>query len=396
MGLSEFMCYISKRDNRACLVLKVWASSICNSIPPSYWQCTPGFARIKKAVSLKRDGIRFFTMRRPFFFDCFYLVSKISITLLKVAYALLYENIKDYIARRVLNDVYNNWGKASLNKIPSQLVEHQKRDKEFLKKPLKRILIVATMSAGKSTLVNALIGYRVNEMRTTACTNKLCYLYNKPIDDGIVARRSDGSYMYRFDMDSLEKENAIDIALRFNSTLSNCRICIIDTPGTNYSGDKCHGEITKRAISTNDYDGIIFVSNALYFNTEDERMLLDYTISHTKKPIIFVLNQLDGFNPLRDSVKETYREFESILKAKRVHPLIVPLSGYYSFLLRIGKRNRLDEVEVDDLRKLSKRFQKEFYCLPAYYPKNSMETTNQNLELYKSGITILEKLIKSV
>ena len=396
MGLGEFMCYMSKKDSRASLVYKVWASSITSPIPSSYWQCTSNFCQIKKAVSLKRDGFIFFTMRRPFFFDCFYLVSKLNSKLLGDAYMLLYDYVKDIIARCILKDIYFNWNLPTQSKIPQQLIAHRVFDQDFHKKPLKRILVVATMSAGKSTLINALTGYRVNETRATACTQKLCYLYNKPFNDGGTAKLTNGRYIYKNDVETLQKDDAVEIALHFNSTLSNSRICFIDTPGTNYSGDKCHGEITLKAIASNNYDGIIFVSNALYFDTEDERALLDYTISHTKKQVIFVLNQLDGFNPRHDSIKETYREFETILNTKRANPVIVPLSGYYSFLLRIGMRNKLDEVEIDDLQKLKKRFQKDFYCLPTYHLNNTMDTNIQDRELYKSGITLLERIIKNV
>ena len=396
MGLAEFMCFMSKIDNRSSLVFKVWAGSITTFVPSYSWKCTADFSQIRKAVSLKRDGLRFFTMRRAFFFDCFYLVSKLDSKFLKEAYSFLNEHVKDIIARRILNNVYNNWDKSTLKKIPLQLIAQQKTDKVFHNQPLKRILVVATMSAGKSTLINALVGYRVNEVKATACTNKLCYLYNKPIDDGISAKRADGCYMYRYNIEAVEKGVSDEIALHFNSTLSNSRVCLIDTPGVNYSGDKNHGEITRKAIASNDYDAIIFVSNALYFDTEDERMLLDYTISHTKKQLIFVLNQLDGFNPRHDSIKETCLEFDSILKAKKIRSLVVPLSGYYSFLLRVGQRNKLDEVEIDDLQKLNKRFQKDFYCLPAYYPNNTINANTQDRELFKSGITLLEKIIKSV
>lgn len=396
MGLGEFMCYMSKKDVRAKLVFEVWARSIIPTLSVSCWQCTKDYSQIKKATSLKRDGFRFFTMRRIFIFDCFYLASTLNTELVTYTYSFLRENVRDIMSRQILKDVYDNWRKSTQKKIPTELLKHQQNNEAFNRKPLKKILVVATMSAGKSTLINALMGYRVNAVKTTACTNKLCYLYNKPYSDGIIVKRENGSYLYSYDIESPQKGEFIEAGLHFNSSLSECRICFIDTPGTNYSGDKSHGEITLKAISSNEYDAILFVSNALYFDTEDERMLLDYTISHTKKQIIFVLNQLDGFNPQHDSIKETLGEFESILKSKNLNPLIVPLSGYYSFLHRIGQRNKLDEVEIDDFRKLSKRFQKDFYYLPAYYSNSTKDVNSQNRELLKSGIIILEKIIRSV
>lgn len=391
LGLAEFMCYMSKRDSRSSIVFKVWAGSILSPLPEKCWQCTADFSQIRKAVSLKRDGFRFFTMRRAFFFDCFYLVSKIDSKLHEEAHTFLYEHVKDIIARRILQDIYNNWGKDTLAKIPSQLVEHQKVDKEFHEKPLKKILVVATMSAGKSTLINALMGYRVNEVRTTACTSKLCYLYNKPVNDGVIAKRSDGRYMYRYDIETLEKGEADEIALYFNSTLGNENICFIDTPGTNYSGDKSHGEITRKAIASNNYDAIIFVVNSLQFNTDDEARLREYVIKHTKKTIIFVLNQLDCFNPEDDSIQDTMNSLTEIVKRRgRTHE-VVPLSAYYALLLKIG-RNRLTKQEKIQEGRLKRLFQYDYYNLPKYYGGNH-SLHDSKKEIAKTGITVLEKVI---
>lgn len=391
MGLGEFMCYMSKYDKRASLVFKVWVNSIADTLPEAYWQCTEEFLRIRKAVSLKRDGFRFFTMRRVFFFDCFYLVSKIDSKLFEEAHTFLYEHVKDFFARRILQDVYNNYGKDTIAKIPSQLVEHQKVDEEFHKKPLKQILVVATVSAGKSTLINALMGYRVNEVKTTACTNKLRYLYNKPINDGVIAKRSDGRYMYRYDIESLEKGVADEIALHFNSTLGDYRICFIDTPGTNYCGDKNHGEITRKAIASNSYDAIIFVVNSLQFNTDDEASLHEFVISKTKKPIIFVLNQLDCFNPEDDSIQATMNGLAEIVKQRGGIQEIVPLSAYYALLLKIGK-NRLTKQEQIQKERLQYLFQYDYYNLPQYY-RGNYYSTNSKKEIEKTGITVLENVI---
>lgn len=394
LGLAEFMCYMSKRDSRSSLVFKVWAGSILSPLPKKCWQCTADYSKIRKAVSLKRDGFRFFTMRRAFFFDCFYLVSKIDTKLIEEAYSFLYEHVKDIIARRKLLDVYNNWEKDTLAKIPSQLIKHQKTDNEFHKKNLKKILVVATMSAGKSTLINALMGYRVNEVRATACTSKLCYLYNKPVADGVIAKLSDGRYKYRYNIDTLEKGEADEIALHFNSTLGDKHICLIDTPGTNYSDDKSHGEITRKAIASNIYDAIIFVVNSLQFNTDDEASLREFVFHHTKKPIIFVLNQLDFYNPEDDSIQETIRKLSAIVKKKDESPFIIPLSAYYALLLKIGE-NKLGKQEQMQFNHLKNLFKHDYYNMASYYFGSQFHPRINN-ELLKTGITILENVIKQI
>lgn len=394
MGLGEFMYYMSKKDWRARLVFRVWARSIVDPLPDSYWQSTSDFSRIKKAISLKRDGIKFFTMRRVFFFDCFYLVSKLDVKLLGGAQNFLREQVKGVIAKRILNEVYKDWGKITLDKIPSRLILHRKADEGFHKKPLKKILVVATMSAGKSTLINALVGYRVNEVRSTACTSKLHYLYNKPVADGVMAKYTDGRYVYYCDVETFKQHGVEEAALHFKSALSNNRICFIDTPGTNYSADKSHGEITRKAIASNNYDAIIFIVNSLQFNTDDEASLRQYVIKHSRKPIIFVLNQLDRFDPDDDSIQDTINRLAKIVNVNGARHEIVPLSAYYALLLKIGEKNltKQEKIQMDRLKCL---FQYSYYNLSSYY-KGRHRVEHGEGDISKTGIHILENIINKL
>ena len=132
------------------------------------------------------------------------------------------------------------------------MLNHRRINEDFQKKPLKKILVVATMNAGKSTLINALIGHRVNAVKTTACTNKLCYTYNKPCDDGITIRYENGELHYRNNKTCItENSNFVETGLHFNSSLAGSNICLIDTPGVNNSENITHGEITRKAINDN-------------------------------------------------------------------------------------------------------------------------------------------------
>ena len=393
MRLGEFMCYMSQKDVRAKLVFEVWARSIIHTLPVSCWQCTKNYSQIKTATSLKRDGFRFFSMRRIFVFDCFYLASTLNTELVTCTYSFLHENVRDIISRQILKDVYANWGKATQKKIPTELLKHQKDNETFNRKPLKKILVVATMSAGKSTLINALVGYRINAVKNTACTNKLCYLYNKPSADGIIVKREDGRFLYSYAIESPQKGEFNEAGLHFNSSLSECRICFIDTPGTNYSGNKSHGEITRKAILSNNYDAVIFVVNSLQFNTEDEATLRDFVLKHTQKPIIFVLNQLDRFNPEDDSIRDTLDSLAKLVRTKKKTYQVTPLSAYYALLLKLSTNNcklsRQEKIQMDSLKY---QFQYDYYNLAKY----CQDSNWNNSEITKTGITILESLIKAL
>ena len=164
------------------------------------------------------------------------------------------------------------------------------------------------MSAGKSTLINAIVGHKICKTATTACTDRLYYIYNKPIEDGITIKVLDGGHVkYIYNRNVQKNDSVKEVGLHFKSSLLDGNICLIDTPGTNYSDDPKHGEITRNAIKSNDYDAIIFVVNSTNFDTDDEADLRKFTISNSKKPIIFVLNKLDCFNPEDDSIQKMWK-----------------------------------------------------------------------------------------
>ena len=391
MALGELRNYLSCHDRRASIGVEVWARSIVKNPPPAFYQSTIDYQNIKSITTIKRDGLHFFNMRRLFFFDCLYLTSILNPKLLTSILYFLREHSKGIFSKQVLDGIYYNWENPFPPKIPTELVIHRNKNVFFNKKPLKKILVVATMSSGKSTLINAIMGHRVTEVKTTACTRKLCYLFNKPVQDGIIVKREDGAYFYSDNIETKNKGEFIEAGLHFNSILSDKRICLIDTPGTNYSGDKSHGEITRKAIDSNDYDGIIFVVNGLQFNTEDESKLLKYTLRHTRKPIIFVLNQLDYFNPEDDSIQDTIDNLAKIIGDKHE---IIPMSAYYALLLKLNDI-KLSQVELIQKNRIKQLFQLDYFNMARYckIPSNHQDKMK---ELSKTGILNLEEAISKI
>ena len=330
-----------------------WAESIIGNTdnPAKYW--TENTSAIKSAISLRRKGFSLFSLKYSFFYDVFYLLEQ--------------SFIPNY-----------------------QIVNTYKQDNESIfSKKEKRILVVANVSAGKSTLINSLIGCRMNRTKTTACTDRLVSIHNKCFKDGLTHKDLNGSYSYFQNLQEVNRDEIHEIAFTFNSSLNKEQICFIDTPGINNSEDSNHRRITENAITNGDYDAIMYVSNSQYFGTNDEHNLLKLLKSKVKKPILFVLNQLDNFIPEEDSIAKMMNDYKSdLLKIGFSKPIIVPVSAYAAFLFRLGA-DELTNTEKRKCKILNEVFDNEYYDFPKY-----IEGVRSKNKLSMTGIITLEnKLI---
>jgi predicted GTPase len=282
-----------------------------------------------------------------------------------------------------------------------------KSNRDFLALPEKRVLVTANMSAGKSTLINALIGKTANRMMNEACTAKVHYLFDKAFEDGYTYERDyvynlNADYHTLMDDDERNETEKIYVATRFSTLVDrDCRLCLIDTPGVNASTDSRHGELTRETIDNEKYDFILFVLNGEALGINDDHQYLSHiaeNVPHEK--VIFVLNKLDKFRISEDSVSESVERLKSeLISLGFENPNICPFSA----LLSVYVKKKLDGVplsedEQDELELLEKKFTKPAFDLSRYYPAFSRAVTRENnskyLELVKKcGLLGLEQIL---
>jgi ribosome biogenesis GTPase A len=271
----------------------------------------------------------------------------------------------------------------------------------FLALPARKIIISSNMSSGKSTLINAVTGKRINRSMNEACTSKLHYVYDKAYED---------NYIYEYDhdlemdagIDTLmnnnpkNKENRIYVVSYFRGISDkHVRLCLIDSPGVNNSLDKTREE-TKHAIVTENCDIFVYVVNAEYIGTTDDYLYLSYIKEKlAKKTVVFVLNKLDKFRIPEDNIAESInnlREFAESTGYK--NPVICPVSAYAGFM---AKRALFDGDLSDDDREeyelLLKKFSRDEYDLSRYYDAEIIATAKQNIgntdKEHKDAVTLL-------
>ena len=281
------------------------------------------------------------------------------------------------------------------------LPEQYYRNIEFLEEPEIKIVVTANMSAGKSTLINALTGKNMAKTAQEACTGALCYYLNKPFEDGRIHIHSghaslDVSEDY---IRSMGWQNEIFVASFFRSLDSKIRrIRIIDTPGVNSAVNRHHGEITKKMLMTEQYDKVVYILNANKLGTDEEISYLRWLRKNiSPEKTVFVVNKLDDFKQADDNIKDSIVGVKSDLaRLGYENPIICPLSAYFGYLLkRKYYKDELTEDEEDEHMLFCRKFKREMYDLSVYYDGVSMDPAdNIFTEMEKRcGLYGLEKIL---
>lgn len=380
------------------VLFKAWETSILGEKQAiSYDDTNSQKEKVKTAIKLYRIGWHWFRLAYSFFFDYFYLASLCNKS--NLVYAR-YERLADYcnlFTKKALQRVYDYFKNSTpCDKIPTRLVKHREMNQKFESTPLKKVLVVANVSAGKSTLINALIGRKLNKTATNACTKELCYIFGKPQKDGIsIKTRKTGLFQYDNSISKNLSDEAEMIGLHIPyEPLQGKKICFIDTPGFNDVRNPERGAITEKAIRSNDYDAIIYVANAAYMGRDDEQHLLETIVQNTKKPIIFVMNGLDFYDPEDDSIANSIENYrQDIVRAGVSKPTIVPISAYFAFLLRMNDKGLLECKSKMRLKELKERSTDDYYNLPVYV-NNNVKTTNDMI--HRSGLPYLEETLLKI
>jgi len=288
-------------------------------------------------------------------------------------------------------------------KFPSteQLISQYRMNYSFTKRSEQEIIVTANMSAGKSTLINALIGKPLTRTSQEVCTGNLCYLYNKPFEDGYVHLASPELNLDTNEdaLRSYQWNGIISIASHFASIESTVpRLCIIDTPGVNATLYKEHGNIARNALSNLKYDKVLYVVSPTNLGTYAEIKHLKWIAENVpKEKIIFVLNKLDNYQCNTDSIEESIDGLRSdLMTIGFKEPIICPISAYFGILLKMKLTGKeLTEDEQDEYALLSKKFNKPSYDLSRFYSgvQFNINDTNEIRLSKSSGLYGLEKLI---
>ena len=278
------------------------------------------------------------------------------------------------------------------------------KNKNFANQKEKRILITATMSAGKSTLINALVGKKISKVTNEACTEKIHFIYNKSFEDnysyefdGKLSLNATKKILFENNLENEKDEIIVSTYFR-NINKKDSKICLIDTPGANTSLRKKDSIVTQKQIEKMDYDMLLYLFNAENISSTDNFNYLNYIFKNKRTDnIIFIINKLDSFRKGDDSIEETVQNVKKELeKIGFKNPKVFPISAYAGYLSKQKLfEEELNEDENDELELLCRKFKKSDWSLLKYYDHKSVgQNENKYMELLNnSGIGLLEEKI---
>lgn len=286
-----------------------------------------------------------------------------------------------------------------------------------------QIALCATMSAGKSTLINALLGIGYVPSSNFSCTAKIISLLNYSVGDDLIAGKltSDGKIVempvrsYKTLRGWNDDSEISQIYLIGELMNIFAPIVLNDTPGTNSSHHAEHSEITQNFLRENIPSLIIFVINAENIGTTDEKNLLKWLkteiIEKNSAEIVFAINKLDSFDAEHENISATIFGIEKYLidlgfKNFNMFPIAAESALLFRMLINHKRFTRLESIRLKFLYDyfVEDNFQvsKDLKIQPFSGEDRNISFKGENYkisDLYKAiqktGICELEKFIEN-
>ena len=266
------------------------------------------------------------------------------------------------------------------------------------------ILITATMSAGKSTLINAFAGKNISLMQNMAATSKIHTVISKPFDDGVTTEY-DSEISLDASKDELLTDNEdnrttrIIVSTYFYGPIGGKRVIFYDSPGVTSSENSEHTEITSKMLKSKKYKLLLYVINATQLATTDEEEHLRFVANLIgRRKVLFVLNKIDHLISEDESLPDVIARQKDFLKQHGFKaPVICPVSAYAAYLTKKSRHEQLSQIEqfeiVNYINKFKRSSLSEYYEKELGYSKIPV-TGNEVDDLYRNcGFAYLENII---
>ncbi|HAT4307398.1 TPA: hypothetical protein I9080_001181 [Clostridium perfringens] len=224
------------------------------------------------------------------------------------------------------------------------------------------VCVVATMSAGKSTLINSMIGDKLMPSKQEACTaiitrikdtdNKSweAEVYSK--DNQLIETHKELNYET---MERLNSDNNVSL-IKVNGdipfvTSEDVSLVLVDTPGPNNSRDPEHKKVQSEFLSKSSKSLVLYIMEGTFGSDDDNALLKRVADSMTvggkqsKDRFIFVINKMDDRRKEDGDTEQTLNRVRAYLKNHGIiNPNIFPTAALPALNIRLIE----NDVEVDE------------------------------------------------
>lgn len=218
-------------------------------------------------------------------------------------------------AETAIEQIFQDIQKGPIQELKSKAITtafQKAKDSKF------EVNVVATMSSGKSTLINSLLGKQIMPSANEATTATIVKVIDNDGDTGddfyAVGYDAEGKKVFdrrKVELKDIQIYNADDKVSFIDVEGSipcvdatGMRLVLVDTPGPNNARNKQHEEMTYKMMADSDKSLVLVVLNAQQSGITDENLFLDYICNcmknggkQSKDRFIFVLNKINCFDP---------------------------------------------------------------------------------------------------
>lgn len=240
------------------------------------------------------------------------------------------------------------------------------------------VCVVATMSAGKSTLINSMLGTKLMPSKQEACTAIITRIkdtegtgswqaevYSK--DGHLMETHKNLTYKDMERLNGDENVSVIKVAgdIPFVSS-EDMSLVLIDTPGPNNSRDPEHKKVQSEFLSKSSKSLVLYIMEGTFGSDDDNALLQRVADSmkvggkQSKDRFIFVVNKMDDRKKEDGDTSQTLDRIRAYLKGHGIlNPNLFPAAALPALNIRLIQsganvdEDTLEETEMK-VRKLNR------------------------------------------
>jgi predicted GTPase/BMFP domain-containing protein YqiC len=252
------------------------------------------------------------------------------------------------------------------------------------------VCVVATMSAGKSTLINAMLGNKLMPSKLEACTAIITRI--KDSLDGMDHWEAEvydkkGCHIEshsNLTLETMERLNSNEQVseIRVNGDIpfvssEDVSLVLVDTPGPNNSRDPNHKKVQSDFLSKSSKSLVLYIMTG-EFGSDDDNLLLQRVSEsmsvggkQSKDRFIFVVNKIDDRRKEDGDTEQTLNKIRAYLRSHGIErPNIFPAAALPALNIRLIQNGvPVDEdTEDETFLKVKKLNRNESLHCEAYAP----------------------------